>query len=284
MSTSVPALEDGLLSFPISERYSTEHDESLHLLWSTWAAYGKPCFGPELLQDMRYGVSTLREGTSPASHALRYFAMRSRWNGVFTLGADLAHLQDMILRGDREALAAYARHSADMMHALYSGFDRGVTTIALVQGRCIGGGFEVAVACDYLFAERHAEFCFPEIQLGIFPGMGALPILARRLSRADYEEVCHSGRTFTAEELKAKGIVDAVVDSGEGERAVTDFVKKRHGAFRSHREMAAIRKRASTLAREDFHSGIESWVDIVMSLDKRRLALLSMAAQKQGGA
>lgn len=77
------------------------------------------------------------------------------------------------------------------------------------------------------------------------------------------------------------GIVDFVVETGEGERAVVDFVKKRHGAFRSHQAMAAIRKRASQFSLSDFHGGLECWVDLVMSLDKRRLALLSLAAQKQ---
>ncbi|NOT89868.1 MAG: hypothetical protein HOP03_17075 [Lysobacter sp.] len=258
-----------------------ELDDSLHVLWSTWLDSGTPCFSRELLQDMQYGISTIMDGTFQASDSLRYFVMRSRWADVFMLGADLGYFQEMILSQDRRALTEYARQSADMMHALHSGFGKGVASIALVQGRCVGGGFETAVACEYIFAERHSEFSFPEIQLGIFPGMGALPILARRLSKSDYEEVCHSGKTFGADELKAKGIVDFVVETGDGERAVVEFVRKRHGAFRSHQEMAAIRKRVSRLSLSDFHAGLECWVDTVMSLDRRRLALLSLAAQKQ---
>lgn len=273
--------ENGRLWFPISERYRVELDESLNMLWSVWLAAGTPCFSRDLLQDMRYGISTIVDGTFPAADALRYFVLKSNRDGVFTLGADLVYLQEIVRSGDRRALLSYARESARMMHTLHSGFGKGVTSIALVQGRCIGGGFESVVACDYVFAERHAEFCFPEIQLGIFPGMGALPLLARRLSKRDYEALCHTGKTFGAEELNAMGVVDVVVDAGEGERAVVEFVKKRHGAFRSHREMAAIRKRADGLTSEDFEAGLECWVDAVMSLDKRRLALLSMAAQKQ---
>jgi DSF synthase len=284
MLTPQTASEDGSIAFPISGRYSVELDDTLHVLWSTWRDFGKPCFSPELLQDMRYGISTIMDGTFPAADSLRYFVMRSRWTNVFTLGADLGYFQEMILSNDRAALMAYARQSADMMYALHCGFGKGVASIALVQGRCVGGGFETAVACDYIFAERHSEFSFPEIQLGIFPGMGALPILAKRLSRSDYEEVCHSGKTFSAEAMKAKGIVDFVVESGDGERAVVDFVKKRHGAFRSHQAMAAIRKEFSQLSLSDFHAGLECWVDVVMSLDRRRLALLSLAAQKQAGA
>lgn len=90
--------------------------------------------------------------------------MRSRWTNVFTLGADLGCFQEMILSNDREALMAYARQSADMTYALHCGFGKGVASIALVQGRCVGGGFETAVACDYIFAERHSEFSFPDMR------------------------------------------------------------------------------------------------------------------------
>lgn len=281
MLTPQTAPDGGLIAFPISGRYSVELDDTLHVLWSTWRDSGKPCFSRELLQDMQYGISTIMDGTFPAADSLRYFVMRSRWANVFTLGADLEYFEEMILANDREALMSYARQSADMMYALHSGFGKGVASIALVQGRCVGGGFEAAVACDYIFAERHSEFSFPEIQLGIFPGMGALPILARQLSRSDYEEICHSGKTFGADELKAKGLVDFVVESGEGERAVVDFVKKRHSAFRSHQKMVTIRKGVSQLSSDDFHAGLEGWVDMVMSLDRRRLAMLSLAARKQ---
>ena len=150
-----------------------------------------------------------------------------------------------------------------------------------MQGKCIGGGLEAAVACDYIVAERHSEFCFPEIQLGIFPGMGALPVLARRLNKRDYEDLCHSGRSFSTEELTNMGLIDVVADKGQGEQVIMEWIKKRYGALRSHQTMSCIRKSATQLSRADFHSGLESWVDIVMSLDKRRLALLSLAIDKQ---
>ena len=272
---------ENILSLLISERYSTEFDKSLGILWSTWQDAEKPYFSRELLQDMRYGISTIEDGTFQASDSLRYFVLRSGWQQVFNLGGDLEYFQRMILSNDRQGLMSYAQQSADMMLALYSGFGKGVTSIALVQGRCIGGGFEAAVACDYLFAECHSEFSFPEIQLGIFPGMGALPILARSLSKNDYEEICHSGRTFSADELRNKGVVDFVVESGSGEQAILNFVKKRHNFFQSHQEMIAIRKQAFPLSAADFYIGLARWVDIVMSLDKKRLALLALAAQKQ---
>ena len=268
-------------SFPISDHYMVEFDEALGILWSVWQTECPPYFSPSLLRDMEYGISTISNGTFVAADLFRYFVLRSRRNNIFNLGGDLEFFRLMVVSGDRDGLLTYAKQSADMMYTLYSGFDKGAITVALVQGKCVGGGFEAAVACDYIVAERHSEFCFPEIQLGIFPGMGALPVLSRRLGKRDYEEVCHSGRSFATEELANMGLIDVVADTGRGEQATLEWIKKRHGALRSHQAMSSIRKSATQLSREDFYSGLESWVDIVMSLDKRRLALLSLAIDKQ---
>jgi DSF synthase len=268
-------------SFPISEQYIVEFNESFGVLWSIWQAGCPPYFSPALLRDMEYGISTISDGTFVAADLFRYFVLRSRRENIFNLGGDLEFFRQMIMSGDRQGLLAYAKQSADMMYALHSGFEKGATTIALVQGKCIGGGFEAAVACDYIVAERHSEFCFPEIQLGIFPGMGALAILARRLDKRNYEEVCHSGRSFSAEELADKGLIDIVADTGQGEQAVMAWIKKRHNAFQSHQTMSTIRKSVVLQSRSDFQSALTQWTDVVMSLDKRRLALLALAIQKQ---
>lgn len=272
---------DPMRSFPISDNYMVEFNEELGILWSVWQTECPPYFSPALLRDMDYGISTISNGTFLAADLFRYFVLRSCRDNIFNLGGDLEFFRQMVVSGDREGLLSYAKQSADMMYALYSGFEKGATTVALVQGKCLGGGFEVAVACDYIVAERHSEFCFPEIQLGIFPGMGALPVLARRLDKRDYEEVCHSGRSFSTEELANMGLIDVVADTGRGEQTILEWIKKRHSALRSHQAMSSIRKSATLLSRADFHSGLESWVDIVMSLDKRRLALLSLAIDKQ---
>lgn len=267
--------------FPISDYYAVDFEEELGILWSSWQEECPPYFSPALLRDMEYGISTIHDGTFAAADLFRYFVLRSRRNNIFNLGGDLELFKQMIVSRDRDGLLSYAKQSADMMYALYSGFEKGVTTVALVQGKCIGGGLEAAVACDYIVAERHSEFCFPEIQLGIFPGMGALPVLARRLNKRDYEDLCHSGRSFSTEELANIGLIDVVADKGQGEQVIMEWIKKRHSALRSHQTISRIRKSATQLSRADFHSGLESWVDIVMSLDKRRLTLLSLAIDKQ---
>lgn len=273
-----------MLNFPMSDQYTVELDEAYGILWSVWQEGCPPYFSASLLDDMERGLRALDEGAFAAAGSMHYFVLRSRRENVFSLGGDLDFFRQAVLSRDRTGLLAYARRASSLLHAVYSGFGRDIATVSLVQGQCLGGGLELAVSCDYLFAERHAVFCFPEISLGIFPGMGALPVLARRLGRRDYELLCHSGRTFCAEELEKMGLIDVITDTGKGEQAVLAWAKKRHAAFGSHRAMAATRKSAAALSRSEFQSGLDAWVDAVMSLDQRRLAMLSYAVRKQQSA
>jgi cyclohexa-1,5-dienecarbonyl-CoA hydratase len=92
-------------------------------------------------------------------------------------------------------------------------------TLASVQGRCLGGGFELALACGLIVAEEGAVFAAPEIKLGVFaPAASAL--LVDRLPRGLAEELLFSGRDLGAEDAKAWGLVNRVVPKGERDEAV----------------------------------------------------------------
>lgn len=204
----------------VCERYSVAFSERLGILWFNWGPKGQPCFTDQLLSDMLHGISTIKDGSFEYAKALRYFVLRSDFPAIFNLGGDLRLFHSLIENKDRDGLSQYGKKALHLTHALSVGFERGITTIALVQGKCLGGGFEAALACDYIIAERQAEFGFPEIMLGIFPGMGAASIIARRVTKKVFEDLFHTGRTFSAQNLADIGVVDQVVENGQGESAV----------------------------------------------------------------
>lgn len=92
-----------------------------------------------------------------------------------------------------------------------------VPTLAAVRGQCLGGGMELALFCNWVFADATARFGQPEIKLGVFPPVAALllPLLA---GQAAADDVCLTGRTYTAQEGLERGWVHAVV--GDVEAAV----------------------------------------------------------------
>src|SRR5437870_11218832 len=85
--------------------------------------------------------------------------------------------------------------------------------IAAINGHCVGGGLEIALACDLRVARVNAgKIGLPEVSLGVLPGTGGTQRLARALGRAKAIELMAEGTTFSVEEAKALGLVNAILD------------------------------------------------------------------------
>lgn len=85
-------------------------------------------------------------------------------------------------------------------------------TIAAVNGYALGGGFEIALACDFIYAGANAQFGFPEVSLAIIPGFGGTQRLSRAIGTRLAKELIMSGRPFSAENAKAWGLVNQVCE------------------------------------------------------------------------
>mgnify|MGYP005851297989 CR=1 FL=1 len=98
-------------------------------------------------------------------------------------------------------------------------------TVAAVQGMALGGGMELAIACDMVIASERAEFGQPEIQLGVIPPVAAL-LLPRLIGRKKALELIFTGERITAREAHALGLVNRVVDAEHFEKELAAFVEK----------------------------------------------------------
>ena len=88
-------------------------------------------------------------------------------------------------------------------------------TIAAVHGVCFGGGFELALACDIIVADKMARFAFPELRLGLIPGFGGIPRLKRDLGNAFVRDLLLTGRSVNAARAQAVGLVAQLAAEGE---------------------------------------------------------------------
>ena len=96
--------------------------------------------------------------------------------------------------------------------------DSPLTTIAAVHGVTFGGGFELALACDLIVADKMARFCFPELRLGLIPGFGGIPRLKRDLGNALVRDLILTGRSINATKAQAVGLVSQITGEGEALR------------------------------------------------------------------
>jgi enoyl-CoA hydratase/carnithine racemase len=102
-------------------------------------------------------------------------------------------------------------------------------TAAVVRGRCLGGGFELALACDLIVADRMSRFCFPELRLGLVPGFGGIPRLRRDLGNAVVRDLLLTGRSLNAKRAHEVGLISQLAAEGralEAARATAAQVAK----------------------------------------------------------
>jgi enoyl-CoA hydratase/carnithine racemase len=86
-----------------------------------------------------------------------------------------------------------------------------LTTIAAVHGVTFGGGFELALLCDLIIADKTARFCFPELRLGLIPGFGGVPRLKRDLGNAVVRDLLLTGRSVNATKAQNVGLISQLV-------------------------------------------------------------------------
>lgn len=201
----------------------------------------------------------------------RYHVLTSDIDGVFNLGGDLSYFYRLIRDGKRDALARYARDCVDLVYNNATSFGLPMTTIALVKGNALGGGMEAALSASVIVAERHVRMGLPEVLFNMFPGMGAYHFLCRRMTPSAAERLILSGKLYEAEELAELGVIDVLVDSGEGEAAVRRLVARE----RNHSRAAIAFRRAvqadNPLSRERLMQFVDTWVDTAMTLEERDL-------------
>jgi enoyl-CoA hydratase len=126
----------------------------------------------------------------------------------FVAGADIAAMSAMS--------PVEAKRFAEISNAAMALLDRSpIPTVAAVNGFALGGGCEVALACDIRIAAENALFGFPEVSLGILPGMGGTQRLPRLIGPALAKELIFTGRRIGAEEALSMGLVNRVVPRGE---------------------------------------------------------------------
>ena len=257
-----------------------ELDESAKALVCSMRPQGRPSYTPELLRDLSRMQSDIYLATATA-RPFRYFVVRSSVPGVFNLGGDLDLFGAQIRAGNREGLRSYAHACIDVVYTNAIGYDRRLTTVALVQGAALGGGFEAALSCHHIIAERRATFGLPEVLFNLFPGMGAYSFLSRRLDSVRAEKLILSGKVFTAAELYEMGLVDMLVEDGEGDTALRSYLAKLDRRHNTHQAVLQARHRVNPLTREELIDIVDVWVEAALQLDEADLRKMARLVRAQ---
>lgn len=273
----------GAISFSFSEQLHATFDPELGALWLRWNPQPRPCFNPPLLEACAAYARFLQTSCGVIeydgqTHNVKSSVLSSDSPGVFNLGGDLDLFTKLIDERDRPGLMKYGVACVDAVYQNYMGYGLPITTVSLVQGECLGGGFEAALSSQVVIAERSARFGFPEIMFNLFPGMGAMSFVLRRASTEIAEELTSNANLLSAEEMLHKGIIDLVVNDGEGPAAVNDYLHYKEPAMRA---LLQVRRRVHLLKRRELDDIVRIWVDAVLRINPRDLKLMGHIVARQ---
>ncbi|MFN2331915.1 MAG: enoyl-CoA hydratase-related protein [Halomonas sp.] len=168
----------------------------------------------------------------------------------FVAGADIAEM-----RGKTpEEARAFARQALATFKRLET---LPVPTVALVNGFCLGGGCELALACDWAVASDNAIFGQPEVLLGVIPGFGGTQRLPRRVGPAMALDLCTTGRKIDANEALRIGLVNRVMPQAELETYAEELTK----------QLGGNGPQSVRATKQAIHDGMEQDLDSALALE-----------------
>ncbi len=187
-----------------------------------------PCneIGSATLAELEQFTTAL-ESLQKDCHALIISSARPEG---FCAGADLRELYRRSQALPPDERIAGVREFVERIHRVGNTIDAApITTIAAVHGVTFGGGFEMALLCDLIVADKMTRFCLPELRLGLIPSFGAIPRLKRDVGNAIVRDLLLTGRSINATKAQSAGLASQVTAEGDAlrvARATAAHVRK----------------------------------------------------------
>jgi len=153
---------------------------------------------PQLVAETNQALDEIEKDLS-----IRVVVLTGEGDKAFIAGADISYMVNLPPLGARR----WSQEGHDLGFRIEN-FP--LPVIACVNGFALGGGVEMAMACDFIYASENAKFGQPEINLGIIPGFGGTQRLSRLVGKAMAKELCMTGGMISAQEAKAIGLVNKV--------------------------------------------------------------------------
>ncbi|WP_297807408.1 crotonase/enoyl-CoA hydratase family protein [uncultured Methylophaga sp.] len=264
------------------EQLKTFYDAKYKAGWFSMKGTPRPCFTPTLLSSISSYFSSVRqEMLASQGEKYDYLVLASDIDGVFNLGGDLELFSKLIAEQDADGLLRYAVSCIDVLYANMIHLNTDLTTIALVKGDALGGGFEAALSSNVLIAEKGTKLGLPEVLFNLFPGMGAYSLLSRKIGAARAEQMILSGKLYSAEELFEMGVVDELAEAGDGELAVYRYINKASKNQNSHQALRRVRDLCNPVSYDELLNITKIWVESALKLRPKDLRMMQRLVQRQ---
>lgn len=265
-----------------NSQLKTYYDSKNKIGWFLMKAEPRPTFTLQLLDDISaYLDNVKQEMRETSNQKYDYLVVGSDVQGVFNLGGDLELFKQYIESGNRQGLLDYAIKCIDILYQNMFHYQLDLTTISLIQGDALGGGFEAALSSNIIIAERGVKMGLPEVLFNLFPGMGAYSLLSRKIGFAAAEKMILSGCLYTSEQLFDMGIVDVLAAKGEGEMALHRYIRDASKASNTYKSMQKLKDICNQISYKELADIATVWADSALKLTKRDLRMMERLVRRQ---
>ena len=269
-------------SYAEASQLKTFYDSKNRIGWFLMKGSPRPSFTPRLLADIRDYLDGVKADMAASNgQKYDYLVVGSDVKGVFNLGGDLDLFTQYIQAGNREGLLNYAMQCIDILYQNMFHHDLDLTTISLIQGDALGGGFEAALSSNLVVAEKGCKMGLPEVLFNMFPGMGGFSLLSRKIGPAAAERMILSGQLYSAEELYEMGVIDLLAEKGEGELAIYRYIRDSARADNTRRAMQRVKDICNPVSYQELADIAEVWADAAMNLKARDLRMMERLVSRQ---
>jgi DSF synthase len=260
----------------------TYYDSEYKIGWFLMEGEPRPCFTPTLLNEISdYTASVKREMTLTQGQKYDYLVVGSNVQGIFNLGGDLNLFKSLIAKRDRDGLLAYAMKCISILYQNMHHFNHDLTTVSMIQGDALGGGFEAALSSNLIIAEKGVKLGLPEVLFNLFPGMGAYTLLSRRIGGRAAEKMILSGKIYSAEEMYELGVIDILAEPGQGELELYKYIKQVRRSPNTHRAMQKVKDLNNTITFQELADIGHVWADAALELTAKDIRMIDHLIARQ---
>ncbi|MEA3420003.1 MAG: crotonase/enoyl-CoA hydratase family protein [Campylobacterota bacterium] len=264
---------------------SVRYDPKREAIWLYSNPSIRPCYSLALVKEVHELqldiIDYYRRSNMKPKTPVKYFVVASQTPGVYNYGGDLNLFAELIAKKDYDSLYEYAKLCIDFVYLNRRNLNLPITTISLIEGTALGGGFEAALSCNVCIAEEQSQMGLPEIRFNLIPGMGAYSFLARSVGIRKAEEIISSGKIYDAATLHDMGVITTLAKKGEGKKDIDELMRKNSRQFNGMQAIYAARQRYSPIDYGELIDITKIWADTALKLSKKDMKLMLKLVEAQ---
>lgn len=256
----------------IAENINIEIDSRNKVLWLFKGNNYQLHYSFEIINDFYNALNQISDLIK--DNEIKTVIIKSANEKVWSMGGDLELFIKCSKNKDINMLKKYAYNCIRCIHTLSNNFNSDATIISFIQGNAFGGGFECALASDYIISENHVKFSFPESLFGTFPGMGAYSFLTRKIGYKNAEEIIHSTTKWSAKDMIRLNIIDWIIDPNSNEDLFNLIQEK----FPPKDKLSKI---CNTPTLNELTNIVDEWLEMIMELDGKQINFIEKIISSQ---